>query len=301
MWYVAERYLQCLEKNEAEKLLKNDDENIGKLPVDKPDNLHKPSAVSNGVKQELNVLSAKDNDPIKVENGSLDSSQKDSSNTISSEDEGRPRRSNRVTKGDDCLPRTDDTSEEGKRRRSNRLTRSESLTRESRESPCSKLKVNTEAEKKGRMGRTALTGKRKAISEEKENTEKPQKKRKAAKNIDGAENQTSFEQEKLTTDLQSEPTEASGECNADTNQPQTEHAPDGEDCRENKTESKKEWVPVYLTPFEIRGLEELIERLKSWPTAQKSLPNSIKEPERLLERLEVCMLVYIFFETYSYW
>lgn len=49
----------------------------------------------------------------------------------------------------------------------------------------------------------------------------------------------------------------------------------------------KPWVPVYLTTSEISGLACLIERLRTWPHAQKCIPSTITNPKELLSELEV--------------
>ncbi|XP_031560229.1 lysine-specific demethylase 2B-like [Actinia tenebrosa] len=48
----------------------------------------------------------------------------------------------------------------------------------------------------------------------------------------------------------------------------------------------KPWAPVYLTKCETSGLYCLIERLRSWPHAQKCIPPTITNPEELLSELE---------------
>lgn len=296
MWYVAERYLQCLEKNEAEKLLKTNEESNGKFPLTTKTKLSKTSPATDAVKQEMNDLPINAG-TFKLENGFLDSPKKESSITPSSEDEGRPRRSNRMAK-EECSVRSD---EDGRRRRSNRLTKSESVARECVDV---KSKVNPEVEEKGKVGRTSTASKRKAGNEEKENAEKAIKKRRVGKNIDETEKELPLDQEKHAKELQNDKTETNGvrdEGNAGSSDPQVEHAHDGEEDQEKKT-TEKEWVPVYLTPFEIRGLRQLIERLKSWPTAQKNVPSSIGQPGRLLQRLEVCSIeicVSRYAETFS--
>ena len=49
----------------------------------------------------------------------------------------------------------------------------------------------------------------------------------------------------------------------------------------------KAWTPIYLSQSEIEGLQELIERLRYWPQAQKEYPTEIGDREELLDRLEV--------------
>ncbi|EDO41168.1 predicted protein [Nematostella vectensis] len=58
-------------------------------------------------------------------------------------------------------------------------------------------------------------------------------------------------------------------------------------AREGSTEeSEKPWELVYLTERELSGLRELIERLRTWPQAQKNIPESIENPEEVLKQLE---------------
>ena len=54
-------------------------------------------------------------------------------------------------------------------------------------------------------------------------------------------------------------------------------------------EENAPWRPVYLTRFEVEGLNKLIEKLRKWPQAQKNVPSSVEDPDGLLERLEVCV------------
>lgn len=62
-------------------------------------------------------------------------------------------------------------------------------------------------------------------------------------------------------------------------------------------EEKKPWRPVYLTRFEVDGLNKLIEKLRKWPQAEKNVPSSLEDPYGLLERLEVCVF-FTFNERY---
>ena len=299
MWYVAERYVQCLEKNEAMKLLEPSSfelkkeekgeklENKGKLHFKEKG---KPTTTTEIPQNDTKGHSTKATDDAgKVANEAPVSPKKESASS-SSEEEGRPRRSGRVAKPEYCSTRAEDFTEERKRRRSSRVTRAESLARDSRESTRAKTKGNVEGEETGKFGRTTTAGKRKALLEETENTEKGTKRRKAMKNIKKEENEITMEQEILEKTPQINEAEingASDELNEGSGKLQVEHALGEEEGKESKT-NQKDWVPVYLTPREIRGLRELSERLKTWPTAQKSVPSSIEQPGRLLKRLEVC-------------
>ncbi|KAK3742949.1 hypothetical protein QZH41_014189, partial [Actinostola sp. cb2023] len=46
------------------------------------------------------------------------------------------------------------------------------------------------------------------------------------------------------------------------------------------------WVPVHLTEKEMDGLRCMVERLREWPHAAKSMPSTINDPEQLLAELE---------------
>ena len=57
-------------------------------------------------------------------------------------------------------------------------------------------------------------------------------------------------------------------------------------------EDKEPWRPVYLTRFEVEGLNKLIDRLRNWPPAKKNVPAKLDDPCGLLNRLEVCVSGY---------
>lgn len=68
---------------------------------------------------------------------------------------------------------------------------------------------------------------------------------------------------------------------------------DGENQKEKDSmedngaeEDKEPWRPVYLTRFEVEGLNKLIDRLRNWPPAKKNVPAKLDDPYGLLNRLE---------------
>lgn len=48
---------------------------------------------------------------------------------------------------------------------------------------------------------------------------------------------------------------------------------------------KKPWIPVYLTPHEVKGLMLVVSRMKSWSTT--NVPDDFENPSQLLDRLGV--------------
>lgn len=70
----------------------------------------------------------------------------------------------------------------------------------------------------------------------------------------------------------------------------------GEDPSEENGEAEKTpWRRVYLTRFEVEGLDALIERLRTWPQATKNVPSVVEDPDGLLDRLEVCANITLVF------
>lgn len=70
----------------------------------------------------------------------------------------------------------------------------------------------------------------------------------------------------------------------------------GEDLSEKNEEGEKTpWRRVYLTRFELEGLDALIERLRTWPQATKNVPSVVEDPDGLLDRLEVCANITLLF------
>ena len=58
---------------------------------------------------------------------------------------------------------------------------------------------------------------------------------------------------------------------------------------EVKEEEKTPWSAVYLTRFEMDGLYKLMQKLRTWPLAKKNVPEKVQDPDKILERLEVCV------------
>ena len=73
-----------------------------------------------------------------------------------------------------------------------------------------------------------------------------------------------------------------------------EHGENEQDAAEEaevneEREEKQPWSPVYITRFEVQGLNKLIEKLRKWPQAKKNVPSSLEDPYGLLDTLEVCV------------
>ena len=58
---------------------------------------------------------------------------------------------------------------------------------------------------------------------------------------------------------------------------------------EDKGDIRKEphWEPINIADFEVQGVKNLIERLRTWDRAIKNCPTEIADQEALLDRLEV--------------
>ena len=64
---------------------------------------------------------------------------------------------------------------------------------------------------------------------------------------------------------------------------------ENENSPEVKEEERTPWSAVYLTRFEMDGLYKLMEKLRTWPLAKKNVPEKVQDPDKILERLEVCV------------
>ena len=64
---------------------------------------------------------------------------------------------------------------------------------------------------------------------------------------------------------------------------------ENENSPEVKEEEKTPWSAVYLTRFEMDGLYKLMQKLRTWPLAIKNVPEKVQDPDKILERLEVCV------------
>lgn len=58
-------------------------------------------------------------------------------------------------------------------------------------------------------------------------------------------------------------------------------------CQTDSDPVEIPWVPVHVTEKEITGLVSLIDRLREWQYAQKCVPKTIEEPDKLLDDLVV--------------
>lgn len=67
------------------------------------------------------------------------------------------------------------------------------------------------------------------------------------------------------------------------------HEENDENSPEVKEEERTPWSAVYLTRFEMDGLYKLMEKLRTWPLAKKNVPEKVQDPDKILERLEVCV------------
>ena len=58
---------------------------------------------------------------------------------------------------------------------------------------------------------------------------------------------------------------------------------------ENKNSIPKDvpWEPVIMTDFEVCGVKQLIERLRTWDRAINNSPSEVTDQKALLDRLEV--------------
>ena len=63
---------------------------------------------------------------------------------------------------------------------------------------------------------------------------------------------------------------------------------------ENKCDIRKEphWEPISIADFEVQGVKNLIERLRTWDRAIKNCPPEIADQEALLDRLEVIFILF---------
>ena len=146
----------------------------------------------------------------------------------------------------------EDTTDTPGRRRSSRVARNEAIARQAQE--------NVEKESAVKSGNKG--------KEEKEDT-------------------VELSRKKGTPKRQAKGKEAKVEVNGEN------HDEEGDndkavDSSETIEGDKTPWRPVYLTIFEVDGLTNLIERLRTWPQAKRNVPAEVEDPDGLLERLEVC-------------
>ena len=72
---------------------------------------------------------------------------------------------------------------------------------------------------------------------------------------------------------------------------------EGCDENEEKTTIRKDvhWEPINMSDFEVQGVKDLIERLRTWDRAINNCPSEIADKEQLLDRLEVCYCIFMQF------
>lgn len=148
-------------------------------------------------------------------------------------------------------------------------------------SSVTKERLEEEAKETPGRRRSSRVAKNEAIARQ---TQENEEKEKAAKKEEGE----GVNSKKKTT-KNSKDDEVKMEINGE------HHNEDGENeqVTSEKTEAneqgdeQKPWCPVFLTRFEVDGLNKLIEKLRTWPQAKKNVPSSLEDPYGLLDTLEV--------------
>lgn len=177
--------------------------------------------------------------------------------------------------------KTKDTTVNGKGRSSDKRV-SKTDGEDKRDASLPAVKESTEDDAKETPGRrrSSRVAKNEAIAKQGLENDEREKTLKKEESEGGSGRRKATKKNKDDEDS----TDVNGEYHDGENQKEKDSVEDNE-----AEEDKEPWRPVYLTRFEVEGLNKLIERLRNWPQAKKNVPAKLDDPYGLLDRLEVCV------------
>ena len=153
--------------------------------------------------------------------------------------------------------------------------------KEETSSPAKKERVEEDAKETPGRRRSSRVAKNEAMAKQAHENEEKEKSSKKEEN-EGAN------MKKKTTKKNrgnEEKMEVNGEHDGEQGEDEQDEAETTEANEEGK--EKEPWRAVYISRFEVDGLNKLIEKLRKWPQAKKNVPSSLEDPYGLLDTLEV--------------
>lgn len=155
--------------------------------------------------------------------------------------------------------------------------------KEETSSPAKKERVEEDAKETPGRRRSSRVARNEAMAKQAHENEEKEKSLKKEEN-EGAN-------VKKRTTKKNKGNEEKMEVNGEHDDEHGEIEQDGAEASEvnEEREEKQPWSPVYITRFEVDGLNKLIEKLRKWPQAKKNVPSSLEDPNGLLDTLEVCV------------